>query len=103
LVLGNIVLGSLLVNNVYATSRANQSQQVNLKILSFTSLFIEKVLMSSQDVDFNTRLTLETMVRNLNDQDILNQWQAFTGAQDGPTASMEAKKLLDLLVKKITY
>jgi len=59
--------------------------------------------MSNQEVDFNTRLTLETMVRNLNDKDILNQWEKFTQASDNQNASTEAKKLLDLLVKKISY
>ncbi|OGZ73458.1 MAG: hypothetical protein A2908_04270 [Candidatus Staskawiczbacteria bacterium RIFCSPLOWO2_01_FULL_38_12b] len=99
----NAVLALLLVNNVYAQNRANQTQQLNLKILSFTNVFIEQVLMSDKDVDFNTRLTLETMVRNLNDQDILDQWQSLTQAQDNRSASVEAKKLLNVLVKKISY
>jgi hypothetical protein len=59
--------------------------------------------MSDKDVDFNTRLTLETMVRNLNDKQILDQWQAFTAAQTSAQASIDAKNLLDLLVKKIAY
>ncbi len=99
----NAVLGVLLVNNIYATSHADPSAQVNLKILSFTNLFIEKVLMSDKDVDFDTRLTLETMVRNLDDQQILDQWQSFTHAPDSVSASTEAKKLLSILVKKISY
>ncbi len=101
--LANLVLAFLWVNNAYATARVTQNQQVNLKILSFAHLFIGKVLMSDTDVDFNTRLMLETAVRNLNDQEILAQWQSFTTAANGQSASDEAKKLLDLLIRKISY
>jgi len=101
--LGNAGLTFLLFNNVYAISRVSQTQQVNLKILSFTNLFIEKVLMSDKEVDLDTRLALETMVRNLNDQQVLGQWQKFTQAPDTQTASQEAKVLLDILNKKISY
>ena|SRR3989338_9383483 len=99
----NAVLSFLLVNDVYANNQASQTQQINLRVLSFTGLFIEKVLMSNQEVDFDTRLALETMVRNLNDQEILQQWEKFTGATDGGKASTEAKVLLNILVKKIAY
>lgn len=103
---------SLLANGTLVLLYANaagrlhyeaKAQQVNLKILSFTNQFIEKVLMSSQEVDFDTRLMLETMVRDLENPEILSQWQAFTNAQDNQTASREAKNLLNLLVKKISY
>jgi hypothetical protein len=99
----NMFLVLLVFNNVYATTRITQAQQTNLKVLSFTHLFIQKVLMANQDVDFETRLTLETAVRNLNDDQILAQWQHFTTAADSQGASQEAKKLLDLLVQKIAY
>lgn len=83
--------------------QASQSQQVNLKILSFTNLFIEKILMSNQEVDFDTRLMLETMVRNLNDKEILSQWQQFTADANQQDAGNDAKILLDLLIKKVSY
>jgi len=98
----NALLGLLLVNQIYANAKANQTHQLDLKTLSFTNLFIQKVLLSDQPVDFNTRLQLETMVRNLNDPDILAQWQAFTQSQDQTTASAQVKKLLYLLVSKIS-
>ena len=101
LFLGNVGLMFLVFNNTAAAKQESQAQQKNTKILAFTNLFIEKVLMSDQPVDFDTRLNLETMVRNLNDKEILDQWNAFTGASDNQTASIEAKKLLDLLVKSL--
>jgi hypothetical protein len=100
---GNVILGILLFTDIQQVKAATKNQQINLKILSFTTLFIEKVLMSNHDVDLNTRLTLETLVRNLNDKDILNQWQQFTNAKDSQEAGNEAKVLLDLLVHKISY
>ena len=83
--------------------KANELQQNNVKVLNFTGMFVEDVLMASQDIDFDTRLTLETAVRSLNDQDIFSQWQRFTKASDKESASNEAKILLDLLIKKIEY
>ena len=102
LLLGNVFLTLALFNN-FATARQNsQTQQQNAKILAFTNLFIEKVLISGQEVSFETRLNLETKVRDLNDKEILNQWKAFTDAIDNQTASVAAKKLLHLLVKKVS-
>lgn len=98
----NVAMLFVLVNDSRALSQNQQVLQSNGKILSFTELFIEKVLTSGQEVDFDTRLELETMVRNLNDAEILSQWQRFTGALDNYTASIEAKSLLNLLVKKIS-
>ena len=72
----------------------------NSKTLVFAGMFIQKVLMAGQDIDFNTRLELETAVRDLNDSEILNQWQKFTTSSDKDSASREAKNLLDMLVKK---
>lgn len=80
---------------------AYHSGQNNTKILAFTSMFVEKVLMASADIDFDTRLTLETSVRALNDQQIFDQWQKFTKAVTKEDSSNDAKILLDLLIKKI--
>ena len=99
----NVGLLLLVFNNAYATARVAEGQQVNLKILSFTNLFIENVLMSKKDVDFETRLMLETAVRNIGDEEVTGQWQKFTTASNGESAGDEAKLLLDLLVKKISY
>jgi hypothetical protein len=77
------------------------SQQTNSQVLVFATMFIEKILKADQEVDFETRLELENSVRNLNDQDILNQWQKFTAAQTQEKAQEEVKNLLGLLVSKI--
>jgi len=82
------------------TSQAYQVQKVNDKILAFRNMFTEKVLLADREVDFDTRLTLETAVRALNDQEVFDQWQKFTKAETKEMASYEAKKLLHLLVRK---
>lgn len=83
--------------------QAYQAQQTNAKVLAFTNMFVEDVLMANKEIDFDTRLSLETAVRGINDQDIFDQWQRFTKTSTKEGASNEAKILLDLLIKKIPY
>ena len=82
-------------------AHAYQAQQINLQTVAFTKMFVEDVLMASTEIDFDTRLALETSVRGLNDQEVFDQWQKFTKATTKEEASTEAKFLLDLLVGKI--
>ncbi len=76
-------------------------QQTNEKVLEFTKLFIGKVLKAETEVDFETRLKLENAVRNLEDEELLNQWQSFTESKTEERAQEEAKNLLEMLVGKI--
>ena len=79
-----------------------EQDQTNKKIAVFGNLFIEKVLKSEKDVDFEERLILETAVRDLNDQEILLQWRKFTESKIKEDAQREVKNLLELLLKKIS-
>ena len=85
----------------YQSVKAYQAQQINIRTLSFTDMFVKKVLLVDREIDFDTRLTLEAAVRSLDDQQIFDQWQRFTKAQTKEDASDQAKQLLNLLVKKI--
>jgi len=76
-------------------------QEINEKVLDFSKLFIEKVLKTEGEIDFENRLILENAVRNLGDEEVLNQWQKFTGSQTEAEAQIEVKNLLELLVLKI--
>jgi hypothetical protein len=101
-----LLLMSLLVNcwltyQLVSATKINQVQAVNTKVLTFTGMFVKDVLMATQDIDFEKRLELETTVRGLNNQDIFSQWQKFTKAVTKEDASIEAKLLLDLLIKSI--
>src|SRR5258708_855034 len=76
-------------------------QNSDTKILMFAQLFIDKVLRAKQDVSFDDRLKLETMVRDLNDVEILDQWNKFVNSKTEADAQDEVKNLLALLVQKL--
>lgn len=109
-----IIILLLLVSNVFfgykyfalqkeleATKTALKTQQINEKVLDFSKLFIEKVLKAKTEVDFETRLKLENAVRNLDDEEILAQWQKFTESKTEAEAQEQVKNLLEMLVSKI--
>lgn len=76
-------------------------QQINEKNLNFTKLFIDQVLKAEKEIDFETRLKLENAVRNLDDEEILAQWNKFIESKTETEAQTGVKNLLDLLVGKI--
>ncbi len=80
-----------------------QKQQINSKVVSFEKMFIEKVLQAKSDVSFEDRLKLENAVRDLNDPQILAQWQKFSNSTSESDAQTQTKNLLDLLANKIFY
>jgi len=80
---------------------AYNKEQSDARVLDFANMFVKNILMADKDIDFETRLSLETAVRALNDQDIFGQWQKFTKCSTKEEASTEAKMLLDLLIRKI--
>lgn len=83
------------------TQAALETQKTNEKVLDFTKIFIGKVLKAETEVDFETRLKLENAVRNLNDGEILAQWQKFAGSKTEVQAQEEVKNLLEMLANKI--
>lgn len=76
------------------------NQQNNIRIVNFTKLFIDKVLKAEKEVSFEERLVLENAVRDLNDNEVLTQWEKFTASKTETNAQEEVKNLLELLVKK---
>jgi len=97
----SLLLNGWLAYQLSAVLTAYNSQQIDSRVLAFANMFVEDVLMANKEIDFDTRLFLETAVRGLNDQEIFNQWQKFTKAETKENSSTEAKYLLDLLIKKI--
>jgi hypothetical protein len=80
-----------------------KAQQLNVKVINFSNLFIEKVLKAKTEVSFEDRLKLENAVRDLEDPAILNLWEKFTESNTQDQAQESVKNLLDALVKKISY
>ena len=96
----SVLTNVYLVFHAFKITEALNKQKINEKVLIFRNMFSENVLLGEKEVDFDTRLTLETAVRNLNDPEIFNQWQAFTKAQTKEDTTRQAKKLLNLLIQK---
>ena len=96
LLAGNVFFGvkySAVQKELRQTQTALEIQKINEKVLEFTKLFIEKVLKAETEVDFETRLKLENTIRNLGDEEILVQWQKFTGSKTEAEAQKEVKNL----------
>ncbi len=106
LAIGNIGFGigyfSAIVK-IQNMQRELERQQLNVKVINFSNLFIEKVLKAKTEVSFEDRLKLENVVRDLDDPAILNLWEKFTESSTQDQAQEAVKNLLDALVKKISY
>jgi hypothetical protein len=101
---GNIILATKCyfeIKDFKAAEKELQSQKLNIKIISFSKLFIEKVLKASGEVSFEDRLQLENTVRSLEDEEIFDQWEKFTSSTTETGAQQEVINLLELLVKKM--
>jgi hypothetical protein len=76
-------------------------QTSNNKIMSFTKLFMSKVLNGSSEVSFEDRLQLENSAKELGDSEILNSWQDFTKSKTSADVEKNFYNLLQLLLNKI--
>lgn len=104
LFLGNIALGFFYFNlakDFRTLQSKNNAVAFNGKVLDFNRLFIEKVLKAKDEIDFETRLKLESTVRNLNDAEIISAWQAFIDSKTEDEAQEKVKNLLYILSSKI--
>lgn len=106
LLAGNVYLGInlfLLNKEVQDARESLKKLQLNTKVINFSRLFVEKVLKAEKDISFEERLSLENAVRDLNDKEILIQWEKFTESKTEPEAQENVKDLLDILTRKFSY
>jgi hypothetical protein len=109
-----ILFGVLLIATVFfgmqyftLTQELNKLQntqskvELNNKVIDFASMFITKVLQADQEVDFETRLSLENSVRGLEDEEIMAEWQNFVSSKTEAEAQESVKDLLGILINKI--
>ena len=96
----SLAINGVLVFLLVKDEQTYQQHQTKTKVSDFLNMFTEKVFLSDKSVDFDTRLSLETAVRGLNDSAVLSQWQLFTNSQTQAEATAQAKKLLELLIQK---
>ena len=106
------LIAILLIGNFYFILKSNSlSRQISQKqteasyknesTIEFLALFVEKVLKSEKEVDFDTRLALENSVRATGDRELIEQWQKFTNSQTEESAQIEVKNLLGMIASKI--
>ncbi len=96
-----LVRCSQLNRQLRAVSGQIEASKNQSKILDFFQLFVDKVLRSESEIDFETRLKLENAVRDTGDEEVINAWQRFVESKDEQVAQQEVKKLLSLLVQKV--
>lgn len=102
-----LVGGNVYFANKYTSAKKESAsvlevKNIDKKTLEFAKLFISGVLKADKEVDFETRLKLENMVRNLGDKDILAQWQKFVESKTEIEAQNNVKDLLEVVVSRIS-
>src|SRR3989344_6436190 len=98
---GTVFLGLKYYESRQALENANrqlEAARINDRVLDFTKLFITSVLQADHEVDFETRLQLENLVRSIGDQEILTAWNRFINSQTEQEAQEAVKDLLEILV-----
>ena len=109
-----VIILLLISSNVFFAFKYMQAQEestqlktdltetdTKLPIIAFNQLFVDKVLRAEGEVSFDTRLELENQVRDLNDTEMLEQWNKFVNATDEAEAQSEVKNLLSLLAQRM--
>ncbi|MFA5877789.1 MAG: hypothetical protein WC845_00195 [Candidatus Staskawiczbacteria bacterium] len=86
-----------------AAKASLKSYQYNAKVLTFTRLFVTKVLKAQGEVSFEDRLQLENAIREINNKALLDQWQRFIDSATEEQAQAEVKNLLEMLINKVGY
>ena len=83
------------MNNQIATFRQNE------KTAEFFKMFVDNVLKSKTEVDFETRLKLENAVREINDKRVFDAWQRFINSQTEADAQENVKEVLASLSDRL--
>ena len=72
-------------------------------ILSFQKLFVEKVLKSDGEVNYNTRRELEQAVGKTNDDVVISAWNSFIEAKNETDGQIKVKDLISVLANRAIY
>ncbi len=90
------------IQNELATLRGLAHREaIQNRVLSFSTLFIDKVLNAKGEIGFDDRLQIENAVRDLEDPEILNRWNQFISSQNENEAQTHVKMLLSLLIHRL--
>jgi len=99
LIIVNIVLVVFLVNAVKKPTVEQQaSAELHKKVISFHTLFIEKVIASQKPVSEEDRVALENSVLQINNPELTKAWNTFVKSNKQNDMQTSVVKLLSLLV-----
>lgn len=104
LLAGNVAWGAeyfALRNNYNETKNTEKKSGLNNSVLNFMHMFIDDVIKTNKEVDFDTRLKLENAVRDTKDDDVLAAWKVFIDSKTEIEAQNSVKNLLGVLLDKI--
>ena len=76
-------------------------QEERTKFTEFNKTFISEVLQAKSEVNYDTRLKLDRMVKDIDDKELTAQWQKFTDSQTEKEAQEETVELLGLLAERM--
>lgn len=75
--------------------------QQNAKTVAFLRFFIVKIVNAESEVGLADRFRLETMIQELNNEQILKQWRLFMTSRSQIEARRNLRLFLELLVSNI--
>ena len=104
LLLSNIFLGIKYFNASRELKEATSIiaiQEEKTKFAELNKTFISEVLQAKNEVNYDIRLKLDETIKNINDEDLIAQWQKFTNSKTEREAQEETINLLELLAGKI--
>ena len=104
LLLSNLFLGVKYFNASKELKEATSitvAQEERTKFTEFNKTFISEVLQSKTEVNYDTRLKLDEMVKDINNKELNAQWQKFTDSQTEKEAQEETVKLLGLVAERM--
>ena len=103
LLASNLFLGIKYFNaskELKETESITAAQEERTKFTEFNKVFISEVLQAKSEVNYDTRLKLDEMVKDINDKDLTAQWQKFTDSQTEKEAQDETVNLLGLVAER---
>ena len=104
-----LVAGNIFFSIQYTESLKQQQTQkedsigTNIKVSRFLKLFVDVVLNTEtgKTISYDERVKLENYVREIQDVDIIKQWDAFVDSTDSKIAQANAVDLMKTLTNKL--
>ena len=100
---GDIYFGYKCYLNNIQLQKLSLVSRVNVSVLSFNKLFVEKVLKATGEVSYEDRLSLENAVVETKDDALIKIWHDFLNSSSEADAQNYVLVLLSAFPDKILY